>query len=89
MLSQERQEELAEGEEPSTTSRDVAERWLSVYTELTELEDDVIKSVKDRLPRMSPEARRETERTNLPALEEDAKRFHARLRFWRQRLAEL
>jgi hypothetical protein len=83
------EEELAEGEDPSTNSRDIAERWVSIYTELTEMEDDVIRAVKDRLTRMSPEARRETERTNLPALEEDSTRFHKRLGFWRQRLAQL
>ena len=60
-----------------------------MYTELTEMEDDVIKSVKERISHMSPEARRETERTNLPALEKDAKRFHARLAFWRERIGQL
>jgi hypothetical protein len=82
-------DELAAGEDPSTRSRQEAERWVSMYTELTELEDGVIKSVRDKMARMSADARRETERTNLPTLEEDAKRFHARLAFWRKRLTEL
>ncbi len=82
-------DELAEGENPSTRSRQEAEQWVQMYTELTEMEDDVLKAVKERMSSMSPSARRETERTNLPTLEADAKRFHARLAFWRQRLREL
>jgi len=62
-------DELAEGEDPSTSSLKEAERWVCVYTELTHLESDLITSVKDRVSTMSPEARRETERTNLPALQ--------------------
>lgn len=81
--------ELAEGEDPSTTSSREAERWVSVYTELINLETDLIESVKVRISKMSAEARRETERTNLPALEKDASRFRARLAFWRERSAQL
>ncbi len=82
-------DELADGEDPSTTSSKEAERWVSVYTELINLETNLINEVKVRISKMSPEARRETERTNLPALEKDAKRFRARLGFWRERLAQL
>ena len=82
-------DELAENENPSTTSRQEAERWVSMYTELTQMEDDVIKSVKERIAHMSLAARRETERTNLPVLEMDSKRFHARLAFWRKRVGQL
>jgi hypothetical protein len=82
-------DELAEGEDPTTASLQEAERWVSVYTELIHLEDDLIKSVKERIAKMSPAARRETERTNLPALEKDDARFHDRLAFWRYRLAQL
>ncbi|MEO6797506.1 MAG: hypothetical protein ABI401_09300 [Candidatus Dormibacter sp.] len=82
-------DELAEGEDPSTASVQEAERWVLVYTELVHLEDNVIKSVKARMSRMSPAARRETERTDLPALEKDDARFHDRLAFWRERRDQL
>ena len=82
-------DELAEGEDPSTASIQEAERWVSVYTELIHLEDGLIKSVKERIAKMSPAARRETERTNLPALEKDATRFHERLAFWLERRDQL
>jgi len=60
-------DELAEGENPSTESRQKAER----------------------LSRMSLAAQRETERTNLPILQADSERFHARLAFWQGRLGQL
>lgn len=80
---------LAEGENLSTTSRQEAERWVAMYAELTHFETELIDSVKAKLTRMSPEARRETQQTNLPGLEEDAARFRARLAFWRDRLTQL
>ncbi|MDQ6709814.1 MAG: hypothetical protein M3Z11_04585 [Candidatus Dormibacteraeota bacterium] len=81
--------ELAEGEDPLTTSSREIERWVSVYTELIKFETDLINEVTVRISTMSPEARRETERTDLPALQKDAERFGARLAFWRERSAQL
>lgn len=73
-------DELAEGEDPSTSSLKEAERWVSVYTELTHLESDLITEVNDRVSTMSPD---------LPVLQKDAERFRARLTFWREREAQL
>jgi hypothetical protein len=89
VLSHDSRDKLAEGEDPSTSSRQEAERWIAIYTQLSQLEGDLIKTARERLPRMSPEARRETERTNLPMLEQDSERFNSRLAFWRERLAKL
>jgi hypothetical protein len=79
------------GEEgnPSTASSQQASRWVAVYSELLEMETSVLESVRERLKGMSSEARRITERTNLPQLEKDAEGFRSRLALWRDRLAQL
>jgi hypothetical protein len=83
------EERLARGEDPATSSPREARRWISVYTELVEMETTLIKSLKARIQSMSDEARQITEQTNLPELEKDADRFRSRLAFWRQRLAQI
>ncbi|HEY9286518.1 MAG TPA: hypothetical protein VIT43_00685 [Candidatus Dormibacteraeota bacterium] len=83
-----RREPSEEGN-PSTASSEQASRWVAVYDELLEMETSVIESVRARLIGMSSEARRITERTNLPQLENDAASFRSRLALWRDRLAQL
>ena len=78
-----------EGEHPSSASHQEAKRWVSVYAELLAMETTVIGSVRAALCDMSSDARRITEMTNLPQMENDVEHFRTRLALWRDRLAQL
>ena len=81
--------DLTEDENPATASRQQAKRWVSVYSELLAMETSVVESVRAKMSRMSGDARRITEQTNIPQLEKDAESFRSRLELWRDRLAQL
>jgi hypothetical protein len=78
-----------DGEDTSARSPDVARQWLKAYTELLELETDLLTLLAERLPRMSAEARQEAEDTNLPVIVSQLQRFRHRMEFWRKRRDKL
>jgi hypothetical protein len=78
-----------EGEDPSAHSPDVVRRWLRAYAELESLESELLDLLAARAARMSKEARREAEETNLPVLLSQFVRFRKRRDYWQQREREL
>jgi hypothetical protein len=78
-----------DGEDPNAQSPEAARQWLRAYAELFELEADMLDLLAERLPRMSDEARREAEETNLPVIVSQFERFRHRLNFWRKRRNQL
>lgn len=78
-----------EGENPESNSLEEARRWVSVYSHLVKLEQELMDLMASMITRMPDEARREAEQTNLPVLASQAERFRHRLDYWSKRRSEL
>jgi hypothetical protein len=77
------------GENPESDSLEEARRWVSVYSHLLKLEQDLLDVLAGMIPTMPNEAQKEAEQTNLPVLASQVERFRHRLEFWSKRRAEL
>jgi hypothetical protein len=77
------------GEDPTSDSLDDARRWVSVYSHLVNLEQELLDGLARLIPKMPPEARKEAEETNLPVLASQIERFRHRLDLWSRRKREL
>lgn len=77
------------GENPDSESLDEARHWMTVYSHLVTLEQDLLDLMAGLIPRMPDEAQKEAEKTNLPVLASQLERFKHRLEFWTRRRAEL
>src|SRR5579872_5199553 len=73
------------GEDPETDSLEEARRWVSVYSHLVKLEQELLDLMASMIPAMPDEARREAELTNLPVLASQVERFRHRLDYWTKR----
>jgi hypothetical protein len=78
-----------QNEDPETSSASDARRWVSVYSELVHFEEEMLIRIRERMRTLSTLAREEAERSNVPALEEDCRRFRSRLGYWEKRLSTL
>lgn len=63
--------------------------WRKIYTEILEMEEKVLKRIRQLMDRQSDEARREVELTNVPVVVAQAERFRQRLGYWEARIHEL
>jgi hypothetical protein len=77
------------GEDPKSESLDEARRWVSVYSHLVNLEQELFDVLARMIPNMPGEAQREAEQTNLPVLASQVERFRHRLDYWVKRKREL
>jgi hypothetical protein len=77
------------GEDPESESLDEARRWVSVYSHLVKLEQELFDVLARMIPKMPSEAQREAEQTNLPVLASQVERFRHRLDYWVKRKSEL
>lgn len=77
------------GEDPDSDSLEEARRWLSVYSSLVKLEQDLLDVLARIIPELPDAARREAEQTNLPVLMSQVERYRHRLDYWSKRRAEL
>jgi hypothetical protein len=77
------------GEDPESESLDEARRWVSVYSHLVNLEQELFDVLARMIPKMPSEAQREAEQTNLPVLASQVERFRHRLDYWVKRKSEL
>src|SRR4029077_13489185 len=77
------------GENPESDSLEEARRWVSVYSHLVKLEQDLLDVLAGMIPTMPGEAQMEAEQTNLPVLASQVERFRHRMEFWSRRRAEL
>jgi hypothetical protein len=73
------------GEDPKSESLDNARRWVSVYSHLVNLEQELFDVLARMIPNMPGEAQREAEQTNLPVLASQVERFRHRLDYWVKR----
>lgn len=78
-----------DGENPDTDSLNEARRWVSVYSHLVKLEQELLDLMAGMIPKMPDEAQKEAEATNLPVLAAQIERFQHRLEFWSRRRTEL
>jgi hypothetical protein len=83
------EDRLLEGEDPSTPYLEDATHWVTVYDELLAVKRDLVGVSEDRLPDMTPEARREIATTDLAVLDAEMKRFTRRRAYWKERCVEL
>jgi hypothetical protein len=77
------------GEDPSSESLAEALRWIAVYHQLVNLEQQLLDVLASIVPSMPEAARTEAEETNLPVLASQLERFKHRLAFWQGRRDEL
>ena len=78
-----------DGENPETDSPAEARHWVSVYSNLVELEQNLMDMLARMIPVMPGDAQREAEETNLPVLASQVERFRHRLEYWSKRRANL
>ena len=77
------------GEDPTTDSLREARRWVTVYSHLITLEQELLDVLAGTISKMPSEAQREAERTNLPVLASQVERFRHRLEYWIERRTQL
>jgi hypothetical protein len=63
--------------------------WRQIYIEILEMEEKVLKRIRQLMDKQSDEARREVELTNVPVVVAQAERFRKRLGYWEARVLEL
>ena len=63
--------------------------WRQIYTEILEMEKNVLMRIRKLMDRQSDEARHEVELTNVPVVVAQAERFRQRLGYWEARVHEL
>jgi hypothetical protein len=80
---------LLRGEDPGTEYAEDARHWIGVYQELLGFKQDMLSSIRERVPQISESARQEVLDTDLPVMEAEAERFVHRIEFWESRLDEL
>jgi hypothetical protein len=75
--------------DPKTASMEQALYWRQIYREILAMEEKVMERIQDLMTKLSPQARREVELTNVPVVAAQAERFRQRLGFWAARVREL
>ncbi len=79
----------AGGENSDTDSADEIQRWIVAYSSLLRLERQLLEVFAQVLPNMPPDAQQEAERTNVPILLSQIRRFEHRLEYWKKRKEQL
>ncbi len=77
------------GENPDSESLEDARRWVTVYSYLVKLEEELLDMLAGAIPNMPDAAQREAEQTNLPVLASQVERFRHRRDYWIHRKTEL
>ena len=63
--------------------------WRQIYTEILDMEEKVLKRIRQLMDKQSDEARHEVELTNVPVVVAQAERFRRRLGYWEARVHQL
>jgi hypothetical protein len=84
----EKLDDLAVGEDVSTTSARDCQHWSDFYRELSSFEQ-TIRRLKRQVRDLSGESRADAVRLVLPELIADSENFERRFEFWAARLAGL
>jgi hypothetical protein len=80
---------LLVGENPTTTSRVVAARWVRIYPDLILAKDSLLTELRASIARSLPEGGYELEQIDGTYLAAQRSRYRLRLAFWKQRQVEL
>jgi len=81
-------DQLAVGEDPSTTSAPAVQHWAQYYRELASF-DAMVTAVNRITRQFSDDRRRDAVRQAMPNLIADSEKFGRRFDFWEARLAQL
>ena len=78
-------ERLLPGEDPASTDPEDADHWVSVYSELLELKQQLTTNLRDMMEHQRQDVQDELERADVRLLKREIERFEHRLAFWQGR----
>lgn len=80
---------LLDGEDPETLQVHDADHWIRVYRDLLDFKRQLLATANEIVPDMADAARAEVGKTDLTAMDAEARKFQRRLSFWQLRRDEL
>jgi hypothetical protein len=72
-----------------TTSLSEAIFWRDIYTEISVMEESVLRRIHQLMSKQSPQAQREVQLTNVPVVVSQVERFRSRLHLWQNAVDRL
>lgn len=63
--------------------------WSQIYAEILGMEEKVLRRIRQLMAKLSADARREVELTNVPVVVAQVEKFRRRLGYWEARVQEL
>ncbi|HSO93875.1 MAG TPA: hypothetical protein VLS53_05325 [Candidatus Dormibacteraeota bacterium] len=80
---------LLDGEDPETLQIHDIDHWIRVYQDLLAFKRQLLATANEIVPDLADAAREEVGKTDLPAMDAEARKFQRRLEFWQQRRKQL
>mgnify|MGYP001791797826 CR=1 FL=1 len=80
---------LLDGEDPETLQVHDADHWIRVYQDLLAFRRQLLATADEIIPDLADVARDAVGKTDLTAMDSEARKFQRRLNFWTERRAEL
>ena len=78
-------ERLLPGEDPASADPKDADHWISVYTRLLELKQQLLTNLRDMMAHQQKDVQEELERADVRLLNLEIERFEHRQAFWQRR----
>jgi hypothetical protein len=80
---------LLDGEDPETLQIHDADHWIRVYKDLLAFKRQLLATANEIVPDLADAAREEVGKTDLIAMDSEARKFQRRLNYWTERRDEL
>ena len=80
---------LLDGEDPDTLQVHDADHWIRVYQDLLAFKRQLLATANEIVPDMADAARDEVGKTDIMAMDAEARKFQRRLHYWYLRRDEL
>ena len=80
---------LLEGEDPETLQVHDADHWIRVYQDLLAFKRQLLATANEIVPDLADAARQEVGKTDLTAMDAEARKFQRRVQFWQRRRREM
>ena len=80
---------LLDGEDPDTLQVHDADHWIRVYQDLLAFKRQLLATANEIVPDMADAARDEVGKTDIIAMDAEARKFQRRLHYWYLRRDEL
>lgn len=80
---------LLDGEDPETLQIHDADHWIRVYQDLLAFKRQLLATANEIVPDLADAARDEVGKTDMLAMDAEARKFQRRLRYWTERHDEL